>query len=89
MLKREPTGSHNCESLHGAGGTLAGLKEWLHCGKQPVATRMGRSPVQEGAGFLWAVLLVAGWGRGRSEPPALQQSEKQPSQLDFPASPSS
>lgn len=74
MLKREPTGSRHCESLHGAGGILAGLKEWLHCGKQPVATQLGRNPVQEGAGLPWAVFLVAGWGRGKSEPPAGQQS---------------
>lgn len=87
MLKREPTGNHNYERLHQAGGTIAGLKEWLHCGRQPVAGQLSgnsaggsRAPVGSHSGG------VAEEGGGQSILLCSSQLEKQPSQRDFPAS---
>lgn len=83
MLEGEPSGGHDYESLRWAGGTVAGHKESLHCGCT-AEWKEGRREQD------LAVVLVAWLGRGRSEPPALQQSlEKQPSQLGPLPSPSS
>lgn len=87
VLKWEPTGSHNYESLYRAGGTLAGLKEWLHCGTQPVATQLGVNS----AGWSRAPMgsLSRGWLRKREVGASCFATvREEPSQLDFPASPS-
>lgn len=65
VLERDPSGGHNDEGLRWAGGTVTNHKEWLHCGRQPVAAQLsGRGA---GGSRTWQLFWWPGWeGGGQS-----------------------
>lgn len=86
-MKRAPTGSRNYESLERAGRTLAGVKEWLHCGRQPLAAQLSRQHRREqsshGQSFWWR-----GLGREVTASCSAAVSWAVAIPANFPASPS-